>query len=110
MESIGMEAPRTRFLFPNSVQDASYTILRNWWEALETDKGERAEIKRAENPLRVAFSPAYHDLLRRLQEAGYRLGPDGRERLAVLAGIAAHVKKPVDDPPFARQMGSPNPG
>jgi CRISPR system Cascade subunit CasB len=58
----------------------------------------------------VAFSPAYHDLLRRLQEAGYRLSPDGRERLAALAGIAAHVKQHVDSTPFARQMGSSNPG
>jgi CRISPR system Cascade subunit CasB len=105
-----METPRTRFPFPHNSQDASYSILLDWWTALEADKGERAELKRSENPLRVAFSPAYHDLLRRLQEAGYRLGSDGRERLAVLAGVAAHVKQHIDNTRFATQMGNPNPG
>jgi CRISPR system Cascade subunit CasB len=93
------------------LQDASYTILLDWWTALEADKGERADLKRAERPLRVAFSPAYHDLLRRLQEAGYRLGTDGRERLALLAGLAAHVKQHTDTGhSLASQMGSPKPG
>ena len=106
-----MATPRTRFPFPNDPQDASYTILLDWWTALEADKGERAELKRAENPLRVAFSPAYHDLLHRLQEAGYRLGTGGRERLAVLAGLAAHVKQHTDNGrSLATQMGSPKPG
>src|SRR5262245_46579657 len=99
-----METPRTRFPFPNSLQDDSYTILLDWWRGLEADKGERAELKRAESPLRVAFSPAYHDLLRRLQESGYRLSPVDHERLAVLAGIAAHVKQHIYNTPFARQM------
>ena len=92
-----MATPRPRFPFPNNSQDASYPILLDWWTALEADKGERAELKRAEHPLRVAFNPAYHDLLHRLQEAGYRLGIDSRERLAVLAGLAAHVKQHADN-------------
>ena len=103
-----MTTTRTRFPFPYDSQDASYTILLDWWTDLEADKGERAELKRAENPLRVAFSPAYHDLLHRLQEAGYRLGPGSRERLAVLAGLAAHVKRHTDNArSLATQMGSP---
>ena len=74
-----MPTTGTRFPFPYDAQDASYTILLDWWMALEADKGERAELKRAENPLRVVFSPAYHDLLYRLQEAGYRLGTGSRD-------------------------------
>ena len=107
-----MTTPRFRFPFPpNDGQDASYTILLDWWMALETDKGERAELKRAENPLRVAFSPAYHDLLHRLQEAGYRLGTGNRERLALLVGLAAHVKQHTDNVrSLATQMGSLKPG
>jgi CRISPR system Cascade subunit CasB len=106
-----MATPRTQFPFPNSSQDASYTILLEWWAALEADKGERADLKRAENPLRVAFSPAYHHLLHRLQEAGYRLGTGGRERLAVLAGLAAQVKQHTDNGrSLAAQMGSPKLG
>ena len=102
-----MTTTRTRFPFPYDSQNASYTILLDWWTDLESDKGERAELKRAENPLRVAFSPAYHDLLHRLQEAGYRLGTGSRERLAVLAGLAAHVKRHTDNArSLATQMGS----
>jgi CRISPR system Cascade subunit CasB len=106
-----MATPRPRFPFPNNLQDASYTILLDWWTALDADKGERADLKRAEHPLRVAFSPAYHDLLHRLQEAGYRLGTGGRERLALLAGLAAHVKQHTDTGrSLATQMGSPRLG
>jgi CRISPR system Cascade subunit CasB len=105
-----MANPRTRFPFPYDAQDASYTILLDWWMALEADKGERAELKRAENPLRVVFSPAYHDLLYRLSEAGYRLGTGNRERLTLLAGLAAHIKQHTDDArSLATQMGNPQP-
>lgn len=106
-----METPRARFPFPNHSQDASYPILLDWWAGLEVDKGERADLKRAESPLRVAFSPAYHDLLRRLREAGYRLSTGGRERLAVLAGLAAQVKQHTDNRrSIAAQMGTPKLG
>src|SRR6266571_4740076 len=106
-----MATPSTQFPFSNSSQDASYTILLDWWMALEADKGERAELKRAENPLRVAFSPAYHDLLYRLQEADYRLGAGSREWLALLAGLAAHVKQhTANERSSATQRGSPKSG
>jgi len=105
-----MQTLTSHFPFPYELQDRSYTILLDWWRELEAAKGERADLKRADSPMRVAFSPAYHDLLHRLQEAGYRLGTDGRERLAVLAGLAAHIKQLINDMPFARQMGSPTPG
>ena len=106
-----MSTPRPSFPFPNNPQDTSYTILLEWWAALEADKGNRAELKRAEHALGIAFSPAYHNLLRRLQEAGYRLGPDSRERLAVLAGLAVHVKWHTENGrSVAAQMGSPKPG
>lgn len=106
-----MATPRPRFPFPQNSQDSSYTILLEWWAALEADKGARADLKRAENQLRVAFNPAYHHLLHRLQEAGYYLGTDGRERLALLTGLAAHIRQHTDTGrSFATQMGSPKPG
>jgi CRISPR system Cascade subunit CasB len=103
-----METLRPRFPFPNESQDASYAILLDWWTSLEAAKGERADLKRAENLLRIAFNPLYHDLLHRLQEAGYRLGADGRERLALLAGLAAHVKQHVNNTRLAALMGNPH--
>src|ERR671928_187197 len=41
-----MATPRPRLPFRNNSQDASYTILLEWWAALEADKGERAELNR----------------------------------------------------------------
>jgi CRISPR system Cascade subunit CasB len=103
-----METLRPRFPFPNESQDASYAILLDWWRGLDAAKGERADLKRAENPLCVAFNPVYHELLHHLQEAGYRLGADGRERLALLAGLAAHIKQHVDNTRLAALMGHPH--
>jgi CRISPR system Cascade subunit CasB len=103
-----METLRPRFPFPNESQDASYAILLDWWRGLDAAKGERADLKRAENPLRVAFNPVYHELLHHLQEAGYRLGADGRERLALLAGLAAHIKQHIDNTRLAALMGHPH--
>jgi CRISPR system Cascade subunit CasB len=106
-----MATTRTYSPFSNTPQDTSHTILLDWWTALEADKGERAELKRTENPLRVVFSPAYHNLLYRLQEAGYRLGSSNRERLALLAGLAAHVRQHTDSAgSLAAQMGRSKPG
>jgi CRISPR system Cascade subunit CasB len=106
-----MVMPRPRFPFRNNLQDTSYTILLDWWAGLEADRGGKAELKRAEHPLHVAFSPAYHNLLRRLREAGYALSTNDRERLAVLAGLAACVKKHTDNRhSLAAEMGTPNPG
>jgi CRISPR system Cascade subunit CasB len=103
-----METPRPRFPFPNESQDSSYAILLDWWKGLDAAKGDRADLRRAENPLRIAFNPAYHELLHRLQEAGYRLGADGCERLALLAGLSVHVKQHLDSAQLAALMGNPH--
>ncbi len=106
-----MATPRPRLPFPYNPQDLSYTILLEWWEGLATDRGERAELRRADNALRVVFSPAYHELLQRLQAAGYGLGVRQRERLAALAGLAAHVQHHAGPArSLATQMGSVPPG
>jgi CRISPR system Cascade subunit CasB len=69
--------------------DESGSILIAWWNGLESDKGERAVLRRASNPTEVVFSPAYHRLLTNLLQQG---GHVNREALAAVAGLSVHVK------------------
>lgn len=81
------------------------SILITWWKGLETDKGERAALRRASNTTYVAFSPAYHRLLHRLVQQGSSVN---REALAAVAGLSTHVKVNAASGSLARQMATPN--
>jgi CRISPR system Cascade subunit CasB len=88
--------------------DESGSILLTWWKELESDKGERAVLRRASNLTDVAFSPAYHRLLSRLQQKGDAVN---REALAAVAGLVTHVKVHSDSGgSLASQMASPKSG
>lgn len=85
--------------------DKSGSVLISWWKGLESDKGERAALRRAANPTEVVFSPVYHHLLNRLLPLG---GPVRREALAAVAGLAAHVKVNAENAvSLALQMATP---
>lgn len=66
--------------------DDSGKILLEWWQKLEANRGDRAELCRADNPTEVVFSPAYHRFYQRLHL------PD-KEALATVAGLCSHVKE-----------------
>lgn len=70
------------------------------------DTAGRAELRRARSPFDVALVPAYHRLLDALEVSSHR----DREILAVIAGLAAHVKTHQADATFATQMGQPKEG
>lgn len=80
-------------------------VLRGWHASLETNRGERAALRRAKSPEEVFLCPAYHrGLVRRLREAGIDL--DHRELilLALPVGVLATAKTLVDSGSFARLM------
>ncbi|HCX89033.1 MAG TPA: type I-E CRISPR-associated protein Cse2/CasB [Deltaproteobacteria bacterium] len=61
-----------------------------WWRELDNNyRGERAALRRSAALAEVAFSPAYH----RLRLAVGRFGAVDYEGLALVAGLAARVKK-----------------
>lgn len=91
--------------FSSSDQSDSQA-LTEWWESLEGDPGGRACLRRSRSPDEVAFCPSYHDLLRRLRMAGYEVGPGVAQRVATVAGLAAHVKQTHSKMPFASQMAT----
>lgn len=88
--------------------DESGSILLAWWRDLESNRGERAFLRRSSNITEVAFSPAFHRLLGELKEQGSTVN---REALAAVAGLATHVKAHTDvGGSLARQMATPKAG
>lgn len=57
--------------------DESSGLLISWWESLERDRGERANLRRAAAPSEVVFGASFHRLLGVLRRQGYALGPGG---------------------------------
>lgn len=74
------------------------TLLR-WWQGLDTNRGDRAELRRAHNLTAIALTSAYQHLYRTLLSYGWPEAdkPENNwrnERLAAIAGLLAHVKNP----------------
>jgi CRISPR system Cascade subunit CasB len=107
-----------KFLFPQPrlgedkmPTDASFDILREWWQQLENDKGERATLRRASSLTEVMLSPVFMRLLWALRNRGYAIGNGNIQlsKIAALAGLAARVKTQTDIG-LATRMGTPKPG
>lgn len=98
-----------QYLSFSDPQGPDTVALEEWWEELcqQPNRGNRAELRRSRSPAEVVFAPAYHDLLRRLREAGYAVGPEGARGLAAVAGLAAHLKKQDVKESLARQFARP---
>jgi CRISPR system Cascade subunit CasB len=87
--------------------DESSRLLVAWWEGLDQDRGERANLRRAAAPSEVAFISSFHQLLGRLRAQGYPLGRNAMVWLAAVAGLSAHVKSHIGGVSIARQMAMP---
>jgi CRISPR system Cascade subunit CasB len=87
-------------------EDDSSRVLVMWWEALDGYRGQRAALRRAKSPIEVHFFPVFHQLLNQLREKGYRISSNDSERLALIGGLAAHVKKHVSTASLAKQMAT----
>ncbi|MBP7229484.1 MAG: type I-E CRISPR-associated protein Cse2/CasB [Moraxellaceae bacterium] len=68
--------------------------LSRWWEGLESDRGARAELRRAHDLTAVTLTAAYQRFYRQMLVAGWseEATPWRNDRLAVIAGVLAHVK------------------
>jgi CRISPR system Cascade subunit CasB len=68
-------------------------IVFRWWKESIGDRsapaGPRAELRRARTIEEVVFVPLFHDLRRRLAATGWRM----TDRLALVAGVLAHVRE-----------------
>ncbi len=89
----------------------SFSLLYDWWQQLNDNRGERAILRRAASLTEVMLSPAYMRLLRALRSRGYAIGNSNAQlaKIAAIAGLAARIKEPVSDG-LAKRMGTPKSG
>jgi len=71
--------------------------LLRWWQGLDNNRGDRAELRRAHDLTAIALTSAYQHLYRILMSYGWpeEDKPENKwrnERLAAIAGLLAHVK------------------
>jgi len=76
--------------------------LVDWWEELDSNRGDRAVLRRCRSLADVVFSPAYH----RLRWAVSRFGSVDDERLALVVGLAARIKTNSEGGSIAEQMAT----
>lgn len=76
--------------------------LITWWDALDKDRGERAQLRRCHTFAEVAFSPAYH----RLRQVLDRHGRVDYDSLALVVGLCVRVKILADSGSIAEQMAT----
>jgi CRISPR system Cascade subunit CasB len=76
--------------------------LAAWWQALNDNRGDRAELRRCATLAEVAFTPAYH----RLRLAVGKFGAPHDDGLALVAGLSARVKSDIAGNTFAEQMAT----
>ncbi|MES9993562.1 MAG: type I-E CRISPR-associated protein Cse2/CasB [Candidatus Thiodiazotropha sp.] len=79
-------------------------ILHSFWEGLETNKGDRAELRRCKQPEEVVLLPAFHRLCTRLKPLMKGEGQGWEVRIAAIAGLLAHVREVYPKMPLAEQM------
>ncbi|GAB6060957.1 type I-E CRISPR-associated protein Cse2/CasB [Desulfonatronum parangueonense] len=92
-------------------QDAFWTVLRDWFDALAGNLGQRARLRRAKEPFEVFISPAMQrDLRIRLIQAGFPLSNQALERLALGIGVVSHAKALLGEGHFARQLARADKG
>lgn len=85
---------------------AAATALLAWHKDLHAaQRGDRAALRRAASPAEVAFVPAFHRLLFALQPAPWQ-----RERLAIVASLAARIRHHREGLRLAVAMGTPAEG
>jgi CRISPR system Cascade subunit CasB len=83
-------------------------ILLDWHQNLkESERGDRAALRRVADIEEIAFVPAFHRFLHQLERAGYGVH---RQRLAGVVGLAARVDEHDPRASFASQMGRPAEG
>ena len=69
-------------------------MLRNWWEGLAENRGDRAKLRRCRTVDRVLLSEAYHKLRKHMEDAGLSFSDD---QLATAAGLLAHVSEHAEE-------------
>ena len=65
-------------------------MIMKWWEDLDKQRGDRAELRRCRSPAEVAFVPAFYRLKVMMPKSVDAM------QLAAVAGVLSHVKAHLD--------------
>lgn len=94
-----MSQPTRSYKLPDSVRSE----FLSWWHALHSEtasgsqRADRSTLRRADSLAAVACLPAYQRIYRRLSDKNDRQwAPYEADRLAVVIGLAAHLKEKDD--------------
>lgn len=82
--------------------------LRSWWTSLERSRGDRARLRRAEQPDDILLTEPFFRFLEQVPEEWAR--PEAMLSSAMVAAALSHVKDSRDDETFATQLAMPNLG
>ncbi len=83
--------------------------LLHWWQELDRARGDRAALRRCHTLAEAVLTPAFNRL--RIDLARFGDLDDGAiARLAVVAGVLAHVTPPADEGMIEGLLGSRPPG
>ena len=66
-------------------------VLADWWRNLESNRGARAELRRARSPEDAALIPATIDLITRLRATPVTENRGWEDRIPAIAGLAARL-------------------
>lgn len=77
--------------------------LLEWWEQLDSHRGDRAALRRASGIDTVMFNPSFHWLWRNLKDTRWQRP----ERVALIAALTARARENDPSRSFAAQLGTP---
>ncbi len=80
--------------------------LFEWWQELEENKGDRANLRRCATPLETTFLPASYKLLSKLQTIS---NDWNRDKICAIAGILSHVRENSSED-FAKKLSQKKAG
>ena len=91
-----------------AIQENNQSVqkLFEWWQELEENKGDRANLRRCATPLETTFLPASYKLLSKLQTCN---GDWNRDKICAISGVLSHVRENSSED-FAKQLSQKKPG
>jgi len=84
-------------------QDSPEALTIKWWTGVQERKGDRAQLCRARTLEQIYFVPAYHRLVLTLKGTPW----SHRRRIALVAGVLAHIRTNEGGASFPARLARP---
>lgn len=100
-------------MYFKKLNDQDVASLKKWWAWLDDNRGDRAQLRRAENPDDILLTPAFSHFLQSMPESWAKGEKLPITDMAMIAAVVARVKR--DEPKdskvtFARALAQPKEG